>query len=434
MARTLFHIFWISMGATGLFAFYQVYQANLRLQKTLFFIRETEEAMVYADPVIDSLGQLSPAFYGSLFITLTAGACLFLLLATVVFLARACRKHRPENIRLHTCVLSLTLAALILAGTFLADHSLFHRIRDHLLLPNLPGRAVTHFYYAFSPYAAHAVGPLLQQQFKPYWTAPDIPVTKPLSATLQKAGWFAIQNRHAAVLLIERGPDNTLIFKNRDRPVITGEFQTFFDHPENDLIRFARQADPVRLIRFLCTMGLFMALPVILVSCLYAVSLFFIRRCLPLTPAAGLSGLLVILLFFGGILSIYPAPPESDPQIQNMLASGRTQDRILALKSIYLKKDTRLLETRVLNFPDHAPISEQYWMARALAGSDSWQSRALLEKMAAARSAPVAAAAVKSLSRRSCGPALAETLKALIRTNPDLYVQMAAIDVIRQCQ
>ena len=145
------------MGIMSIISFIVVYQANIKLYNELMILKQAGQAIVPNQQILPTLKQFLPAFYSSLFISFTAGIFISLIVCFSVLLFLIYRKNTDKNFYLYVFAILITLAAVILTAILGADKSIFHRIRDYVLLPNSAGVTLNDFYYTYSPYAANAI-------------------------------------------------------------------------------------------------------------------------------------------------------------------------------------------------------------------------------------------------------------------------------------
>ncbi|NWH05650.1 HEAT repeat domain-containing protein [Desulfobacter latus] len=155
--KKLFQLFFISLGICAAFFFLLTTVSNRSLYYSLT-AGGTPLPPVPNALILPTLLEFDSALLGSLFFTLTAGILISLCICVIFVVAD---KRNPiqaaDKQRLTWLGITLTLSVLLLL--IMADTSVFHRIRDYLLLPNALGRAFTRFYYTYSPYAVTVLKP-----------------------------------------------------------------------------------------------------------------------------------------------------------------------------------------------------------------------------------------------------------------------------------
>jgi hypothetical protein len=157
MYRKLLYTFLLSMGIISIISFIFVYQANVKLYNELMTLKHAGQTVVPNKYILPTLKQFLPAFCSSLFISFTAGSFISLIICFFVLIFLSYRKKTNKNYSLYTSAILFTLSAVLLTGIFLTDSSIFHRIRDYVLLSFPAGVALNNFYYTYSPYAANAI-------------------------------------------------------------------------------------------------------------------------------------------------------------------------------------------------------------------------------------------------------------------------------------
>ena len=94
------------------------------------------------------------ALCAGFFFTLSAGVTLALLACTLHVLGERSGRARAA-LSPYLLPFGISLALCIALALVLANATIFHRVRDYLLLPTVPG--AVRFYYVHSPFAAHGL-------------------------------------------------------------------------------------------------------------------------------------------------------------------------------------------------------------------------------------------------------------------------------------
>ncbi|MFH2093241.1 MAG: HEAT repeat domain-containing protein [Pseudomonadota bacterium] len=349
-----------------------MYHSNLSLQKNLMLQELTRHVMVPNHHIVLSLGKLMPAIYSSVFLSLTAGVFVSLVLCLFVFIFSTCRQGNFSNYRVYFfCIITLITSSLMVILIF-ADPLIFHRTRDSILLSHPAGIAVNRFYYTFSPYAAHAI---------------HSPFSKPVK-------------------------------------------------PDGIAIKILQAINPVHYIRALSTAGLMIGLPAFFCILLLLFFLFFFTKILPDKPAFFSSCILVLICIIALLVFLYPPVHSLTMEsIQNRLASEQVKTRINALQFLYRTgNDTRLYEAYYDSHMTSPFIAERYWIAKTLSKTDTAKSRARLKQLIHDPAINVSSAAIKSLSKLSCSADAKALFTDLATNNPHWYIQIAALKAIKQCR
>jgi hypothetical protein len=431
MYRKLIYIFLLSMGIMSIISFIFVYQANVKLQNDLIILKQAGHLVVPNNHILPTLKQFLPALCSSLFISLTAGIFLSLIICLFVLFFFSYRKDRRKNFHIYTYAILITLSAIILTGAFVADRSIFHRIRDYALLPHPAGLFLNNFYYTYSPYAANAIAPSIEKQFKICWMAPDIPDRKHLIDIAAKYGWLAMRNKEQAAFTIEISKDHQFILKNKGKSFITVKSDNFLKDPDHFLKSYFQKSDYARYIRIMCLAGLVAGLPVCLFLLLFSAFVFFTKKFIPNTWAIFASCTVIYILIAGCLLFLYPLSEPGTEVSKEMLNSENSRSRIEALRKLY--RNDRSLEIHYNTQLGSTSIPERYWIAKNLSKANSPQSLQMLKKMLKDESVIVTTAAIKSLDTKCCDPDTIGILDELITNSPHWYVQIAAYNAVRKC-
>lgn len=425
----------VTMGITSVVSFFYVHYSNLELQKTLALLNENGYVTVPGHNIYLSLDKFFPTFYSSLFISFTAGFFFVLVIGSSILLYRLFQETSPANFRLYASTALITLAAVILTGSFIADRSIFHRVRDYILLPNPIGTAVNKFYYTYTPYAANAVAAPIEKQFKSCWIAPDVPDRDRIINALSKFGWIAVPNKINTSLIININTTRQLTFEFKKKVIVLANVNKFLNNPKYSLNEYSQKIDSASFLRSICHAGLIIGLPLFLFILLFVIFTFFFKRILTHPSAILISGILIFLLMTGGLLFLYPpGKPGDDKTIRNMLHSETPKTRIEALRAIYAQTNTKRFEAYCHTHLNSEFTAERYWIAKVLSKNDSPQSLDMLHNFLNDRSAIVVKASIKSLHSRTCHKKTVNLLNGLILGNPHWYVQISAMNALRRCQ
>lgn len=383
-----------------------------------------------------------------------------------------------NNSRFIISILTISLAAsfFYLRG----DAGIFLRIRDYLLLDTSVGKPLNDFYYQYTLYAAEAIKSPLKKQIKAFWMDPNVKRSDKLTQTLRQYGWFRIWEKNSASLLIVPGKslpvphgdhfsNNMIILKNRKNswyfkktPTKGIQLTFFLKNPKPYLKSYSRDADAYKLFRHICTLGLTAVLPVFL-FCLF---FFTVLRCIEFvfkgsSPCGHdngfikqnfhelLSAMLMISLFT--ILFFYLHPFKSHMPFKKnnadhkkdvssiLLDSNSRRMKVEALRWICRtnKREHSIKITGIEKIISKGSNAEKYWLANALALTDSYKRIDHLKTLSQDPSINVKCAALISLDktgyrmppnrRRKIISFLEKTLKQ----SDSWYVQRAAYRGIR---
>ncbi len=440
MKKYLAIVFAITLFIVEVGSFLWVLHANLALKDDLALLAGTDALVVPNSQLVPSLDNIVPAFWGSLFITFTGGLVISVI---ICFLALICiklfkrfRQKTGLGNPIRSLAVRLAVPGIFLAGTFMiliafTDQSIFHRTRDYLLLSNPLGIAVSKVYYTYSPYAVNAVQPPIEKLVKTVWRSPNVGDTAVLKPILSKFGWFQVKSMDATSFVIRRTEQNHLAFLAKDKTILTVAAADFIDDPARYLKQYSQNTDSARFIRGLCAAGLLMGMPACLFLSIYFSYAAVFSLIIPVTPARFFSGVLLLATAVGLTIFLYPNHPTNLNAIQAMLSSRHVKQRIEAM---------RLLSGRGVSINDiqgtlgekmHSPsIAERYWVAKLLAHSKAPQSVHMLKQMLDDPEIIVAAAAIKSLYRRSADRQTIALFKKIAQTRPEWYVQITAYNAV----
>ena len=461
----------------------QVYLSNKALYRTLVVVNEAGYLALPNQHILARLQAFGPAFYGGLFFTLSVGAGISLLSFAAAWVwDRLFSRH----------IIPLIFLLFIWAGSFVAvnweggsplvtayflvipiavfyvalrwmpprtgrrpwhqgmahlipvallaclwvpqmENSLFLNLRDHLLLSNSLGSKITDFYYKYTLYPAEVFKPLDQKILK---TCSLDPVKKKslkklLEGKLLGHDYLNTGGEGELDLKIrESGRD--LILENSGRAILKTTANDFLSNPANILKQFSSETDKYALFRQFTFLSILIGLPVTLYLFFYTfllslLCLVFDRRISSVTAS--------ILCLLAGMLLLMPiylgnGEKADQKDLALVLASGRWQERVAALKIIRKER---------LDVSDFAPynrmlsspyIPERYWLTKALGVSRSHETYKDLLGLLNDPSPVVVSMAFFALGQRGDERAVTEILKR-IKTSDHWYTQWYAYKALK---
>jgi hypothetical protein len=400
----------------------QVHLSNAELYHTLVSIRNAGYLVIPNQRVMPSLLELSPAFYGGLFFTLSAGAGLslltlaaawiwdrlffrkkillllflipwtgliagmnlkgfcpivtsyFVFIPIIVFAAalRWMPARSGKKVWLNRIVHIIPIIALAFLWISQMDSNLFLNIRDNLLLSNSFGTKINDFYYKYTLYPAEVFKSLDQKTLK---TCSLEHINKKTVAGLLKKELlnhdFLDVKGNAVVDLTIVEQDNILGFENKGKMILKTSLNEFLSGPGNILREFSQRTDKHGFFRHFTFFSLLTGFPVVLYVALHTIFCVILCVFLDSRLSSVISAILclitaiALLLFF----HIGAGGKIEEKNLSEALESAHWQDRVAALKIIQRKRmDIGSFETYkdILTSP-HIPV--RYWLARVLGAS-----------------------------------------------------------------
>ena len=397
----------------------QVYLSNVDLYAKLVVIRDAGYLAVPNQHVMDRLQELSPAFFGGIFFTLTVGASLslisfaaawiwfrllsrkrllmipflllwigclvcinlrglcpmvnayFLIIPLVVFPAtwRWAPEETKRKASLNGVIHMAPILILALVWASQLGNYMFVDIRDYLLLSNPMGIKINNFYYKYTFYPAEVFKPLNDKILK----------TCNLEGVKQRSTAQSLEHLLRNYDYLDTGPhekadleivqeSKDLLFQNKGATVLRISLQDFFSRPGEALRAFSSKIDKYVLFRRFTFVSLLVGFPVflyvILQALICAVSSLFVGSRSSSIIASAFCLVLGIVLLIPVHLS---KAKELDVQdLSGAIESERWRDRIAALKIIQDKQiDVTTFGTyQKMRASPH--IAERYLLARAL--------------------------------------------------------------------
>ncbi len=487
--RSLFKIYHplgillIGLGIAQVIAFFQVYQSNIELHRTVSTLYEVGYLTVPNLVVMNRLQEFWPAFWGGLFFTFSSGAgfslagmaagwvwsglcrrnkfVLFIFLsiwggvllifnihgftlypslycgivAPILFLLTAKWATYSETRFtgrlkwLH--ILPIPLLALLWFTQF--DAELFVDLRDNLLLSNYPGKKFNQFYYRYTLYPAEAFKSLDQKLIRTcrLENIPDPVLQSRLRNILLANDYIPVPGNVRADLRLSL-KDKNLVFSRDDRLVVKINARQFFARSQKSFQKYSEATDLHGAFRQFTYLSLVVGFPVLIYTflhfCLYYLTALFLDQ----KSSAIIASLACLLI---GILALvyFQANRSSSIQINNVaeaLNSKNLSARIAALKEIRQKK-LDLIDyssyPELLRSPDPR---ERYWLAVAMGVSRSPKTYGDLLALLDDKNTNVRSMAFQSLSIRNSRQAIRPILEK-IRTSRDWYDQLYAYKALR---
>lgn len=487
--RSLFKIYHplgillIGLGISQVIAFFQVYQSNSELHRTVSALYDVGYLTVPNLVVMNRLQEFWPAFWGGLFFTFSSGAGFSLAgMAAGWFWSGLCRRNKfvlfiflsiwggvllifniqgftlypslycgivaPSLFLLtakweaHSApqfsgrpqwlhILSIPLLGVLWFTQF--DAELFIDLRDNLLLSNYPGKKINQFYYRYTLYPAEAFKSLDQKLIRTCRLEgiQNPVIKKKLTATLLSNDYLPIPGDYRTNLQLHL-KDTNLVFSDSGRTVLKLDTRRFLASPQKAFQKFSESRDRHGAFRQFTYLSLLVGFPVLLYLFLhfglyYLTALFWDHKSSALIAS-------VMCLLVGILVLVYfQSHRPSSTRINNIdeaLDSKNLSVRIAALKLIPQKKLDVVDHPSYPNLIQSTDTRERYWLAVALAGSRSPKAYGDLLKLLDDNNINVRTMALQSLSLRKNRQAIRPILDK-IRTSRHWYDQLYAYKALR---
>lgn len=487
MKRRLFApaVLLIGLLSAQVVATVHVYLSNLDLLRTTETVMHAGYLAVPNGFVVHKLGSLATAMAGGLFFTLSIGAglslstlvavwlwdrafqrrfkatfsCLFLwvcglilvnangwnLVATtywvvvpLVTTVAAIQLLPPKTTLLSPLgVLWPVSAAIVLALLWgmVMDRHMFTNIRDHLLLGNRAGQAISNAYYAYTLFPAESFKSLEQKQIRTCVLDDSLPpsLRSRLDKTLRTQDYLPVTAGHPAHLILARGNQSMqLKLISGHRTVFQVSEKELLTRPTEVLSRYSRELDRNGMFRRLTLAGLLLGFPLVLFA-----FLFSILTCLPdLFLTVNLSNAIaaVVCILMGGMLLIpvyqgHSARPSATDSAAGLSAASSTV-RIAALRQACDDHLDVFLEARAQGLEKSPHVAVRYWLARSLACSKRPGARSMLIGLADDPVPLVACQALWALGKRNDRQSIPDIVERL-EDSSHWYIQMYAYRALR---
>jgi len=457
-----------------------VYLSNLDLLQTTETVMRAGYLAVPNAFVAQRLGSLATAMAGGLFFTLSIGAGLSLVsLAAVWLWDRAFQRRRKYTaacllvwscglvlvnangwnlvattywvvVPLVTAVAAIQLlppkttllspfsvlwpvsAAIVLALLWgmVMDRHIFTNIRDHLLLGNRVGQAVTAAYYTYTLFPAEAFKSLEQKQIRTCLLDRSLApaLRSRLEKTLRSRDYLPVAAGHPAHLTLARNSQSMqLELINGHRTVFQVSEKELLTRPGEVLTRYSRELDRNGMFRKLTLTCLLLGFPLVLFT-----FLFSFLSCLPdLFLTVNLSNVIaaVICILVGGILLVPVYQGHSAPPAAADSAASATA-RIAALRQASDDRQEVFRQARKQGLEKSPHVAVRYWLARSLAYSKHPGARVILLELADDPVPVVACQALWALGQRKDRQTIPEIVER-IHASSHWYIQMYAYRALR---
>jgi hypothetical protein len=333
----------------------------------------------------------------------------------------------------HILVLALLAAAWRAVP---AGMDFYKAVRDHVLLSNKLGEAVTQFYYRYSPYPTEACKPLFKKQLKTCRidAAPEAGGLDRIQSTLIQYDYLPIDTDVSPdIVLLVSG--NKIDFEIRGRRLLGVDTIDFLKTPDVFLYRLSGRCDRQEFTRRLLAVSIKYGLPVVLYICMFvfingAFGRFFRGRMGFAAPAAG-----CLAIGLGAMVAFKLLAPASVPMphLKEALQSDIPGLRVAALRTISARGlDPYDYATGAFN--EHLSyIPERLWWVKSLCNSKHRDARGELLRFLDDPQPIVSCMAYDALGRKGDRSAVLPILER-IKTSRHWYVQGYAYQALRSLE
>jgi hypothetical protein len=400
----------------------QVYLSNAGLYHSLISIRNAGYLTIPNQRIMQGLLELSPAFFGGIFFTLSLGAGLslltlaaawiwdrlfsrrkillllflvpwigllagvnlkgfcpivtsyFFLIPIIAFVSALwwLPARRGQRVWLKEIVHLIPLIILTVLWVSQADSQLFVGLRDNLLLSNSFGMKINDFYYKYTLYPAEVFKSLDQKTLK---TSSLEHIDKEtIAGLLEKQlinhDYLDIKGNEVVDLTIAE-QDNILSFKNKGKTILKIPLKDFLSRPGNVLREFSLGTDRHSLFRHFTFLSLLIGFPITLYIVFYTIFCLISCAFVDTRISPVISGILCLLV--GVFLLVFfhmgAGAKVEEKDLPEAMVSDHWQDRVAALRLIQQKGLDIGSFNAYKNMLASPHIPERYWLARVLGAS-----------------------------------------------------------------
>ncbi|WP_319524693.1 HEAT repeat domain-containing protein [uncultured Desulfosarcina sp.] len=328
-------------------------------------------------------------------------------------------------------------AAIVLALLWgmVMDRHMFTNIRDHLLLGNRAGQAVTAAYYAYTLFPAEAFKSLEQKQIRTCVLDSSLPpaLGPQLEKTLRSHDYLPVAAGHPADLTLAQDSQSMqLELISGHRTVLRVSEKELLTRPDEVLTRYSQKLDRDGMFRKLTLTCLLLGFPLVLFAFFFSA-----LSCLPdLFMTVNLSNVIAagVCVLVGVILLVpvyqgHSAPPAGTAAATAFSAASANV-RIAALRQACDDRRDVFRQVQAQGLEKSPHVAVRYWLARSLAYAKHPNAHAMLLDLADDPVPVVACQALWAMGQRKDRQAIPEIIER-IDTSSHWYIQMYAYRALR---
>lgn len=387
-------------------------------------------------------------FSGIVFAINANGLCIietlsFLLVPSGVFyLYKRAFAHNPDKPAPVTLaahfVPVIILAVFLVLTTIHSSNKIFIDFRDTILMSNKAGMTINKFYYDYTLYPARVFKPYLQR--KPKLCAIDSEHRSADVKVIEKRllqNDFLVVDKSEQPDFILRKDKKTLSFLHNGRKIVETPVSKFISRPSALLKEFSDKTDKYGVYRQITGTSLKTGFPLYMYILMHF-SFFLVFYTVlsgvgqqkKASSAASLSCLIVGLLGFWFLFSSenYEVSKENLSQV---LQSDVLKERVAGLRFVATEKlDISDYAEYDTSFPENT-VPEKYWFARSLAGSRTQASYDRLIKLLDDPNQNVVCQALYSLGAKRKKEAIPVIIDH-IKTSENWYAQWYGYQALKR--
>lgn len=436
MKTKMIKVFWGVFSAVAILSFVFVYHANLEWQQEIDALAASGQPVFDLEIMTPGLVNVVCVFYASAFVTLTGGLFVALTASLLVAVFTGGRDTLWSAGKA-LCGIAVPGGALVLCFFIIflcADASIFHRVRDYLLLSNPAGKALVETYYQYSPMAAHAVQSPCDRVIKTVWVSHGVPKRERVVRKFCRAGWISVEKEANASCVIQMDAKGEVAFQSGKRTVFTVPRNAFIARPGKWLRIFCDRTHHTWWVGWLCLAGLLAGLPLLIFGVLFNGIFFLASRWLSPRKARGAAGLMLVAGAVVLVAVLYPARFGSFGDPVAALCSPHPRDRIEALRILYgrgvdIGDTPGYLATHLKS----RHVAERYWIAKNLSSGSGPGNLKILALLLNDPQIVVASAAAGALAKRPCSFEAVELLQHAAAHRGQWYLQIRLRNALRRC-
>ena len=436
MKTKMIKVFWGVFSVVAILSFVYVYHANLEWQQEIDTLAASGRPVFDLEIMTPGLVNVVSVFYASAFITLTGGLFVALTasLLVAVFTGGRLTLSSARQAVSRLAVPGGTLAFSFLIVFLCADASIFHRVRDYLLLSNPAGKALVEIYYQYSPMAAHAVQSPCARVIKTVWVSPGVPKREYAVRKFCRAGWISVEKETDAFCVIRPDAKGEVAFQSGKKTVFTVPRDAFIARPGKWLRVFCDRTHHTWWVGWLCLAGLLAGLPLLIFG-MFFYGIFFLAS---VRQAPGKARVTAGLMLVAGavvlVAVLYPARFGSSDDPVTALWSPHPRVRIEGLRILYGQGgDIGGIPGYIAAHLNSRHVAERYWIAKNLSSGGGPENLKALGLLLNDPQIVVASAAAGALAKRPCSFKAVELLQQAAAHRGQWYLQIRLRNALRRC-
>ncbi len=329
-----------------------------------------------------------------------------------------------------------TALVLALLWGLVFDRHMFIHIRDHLLLSNRIGRAITEAYYRYTLYPAEAFKSLSQKQLRTCFLGEGLDPEKRhrMERSVRTRDYLPLPAGETVDLTIDVDGENENIYlSHQGRTVLTFTEKQWFANPSGALASYSRHQDKNQIFRRLTLGGLLIGFPLVLFTLVYSTVVSLPNLFLPEATSDIIAAILCLGIGVMLLVPVYKGHTNTflPDTLPHALTAPSTGTRVAALRQAYDERQDIALAAKAHEIERSPFVAERYWLARSLAYARAPEARAMLGTLADDPVPLVVCQAMWAMGERK-DRKMVPIIMQRIKSSPHWYIQMYGYRALRR--